>query len=85
MSGKRYYSQDPESRGWYTLLSGARVHVYGDALSVQPECADYPPFGLSLEDAIGLGMIAQQAPGYVVTRSDASPRLRGGALRGGEQ
>lgn len=71
MSGKRYFTKNPD--GSFTLNTGLRVRVEGGTLLVRADTGE------------ALFSIARQALGHVVTRSDASPRLRGGALRGGEQ
>ena len=70
MSGKRYFTRDTTPTNSYTLTSGKEVRIFGGNLHIYNSHGELVTF-LSVDEAIGLGMIAQQMPGHVVTRGGA--------------
>lgn len=57
-------------RDKYTLPSGCEVRITGMTLNVYDRYGELAAY-FDKDDAIGLGMIAQQMPGHVVTRGGA--------------
>lgn len=70
MSGKRYFTRNENRPEEFTLDSGLHVLAVPGALRVFSQTGEFL-FALMTEEAIGLGMIAQQIPGHVVTRGGA--------------